>query len=229
MNDTRYMISETARMLQVEPHVLRYWEEELKIQVKRNEMGHRYYTDKDIQTFLRVKELKKSGMQLRAIRKMLDEQGETTEEEVLPTIREERVVPFVRPDSSGLQDTACENGDKLSEGYTLRNVRKSVAGGTLSENRETYENQSTKKHVFVEKDKPSGKQSKEDRFYQIMERLIDELNTEEGKEGRYRKLDEAIRRHQQSRKMVAAAMEDGKKEKKKEKSQKKIWKHKNKR
>ena len=109
MNDTRYMISETARMLQVEPHVLRYWEEELKIQVKRNEMGHRYYTDKDIQTFLRVKELKKSGMQLRAIRKMLDEQGETTEEEVLPTIREERVVPFVRPDSSGLQDTACEN------------------------------------------------------------------------------------------------------------------------
>ena len=68
MNDTRYMISETAKITQVEPHVLRYWEEELGLAIKRNEMGHRYYTEKDIQTFMDIKELKKKGMQLRAIR-----------------------------------------------------------------------------------------------------------------------------------------------------------------
>ena len=72
MNDTRYMISETAKITQVEPHVLRYWEEELGLAIKRNEMGHRYYTEKDIQTFMDIKELKKKGMQLRAIREIIN-------------------------------------------------------------------------------------------------------------------------------------------------------------
>ena len=46
---TRYMISDAAKKVSVEAHVLRYWEEELEITIARNEMGHRYYTDKDIQ------------------------------------------------------------------------------------------------------------------------------------------------------------------------------------
>ena len=51
MAETRYIISDAARMINVEPHVLRYWEEELAIQIPRNELGHRYYTDKEIQLF----------------------------------------------------------------------------------------------------------------------------------------------------------------------------------
>ena len=35
------MISDAAKMVDVESHVLRYWEEELKIDIPRNEMGHR--------------------------------------------------------------------------------------------------------------------------------------------------------------------------------------------
>ncbi|NBJ94123.1 helix-turn-helix domain-containing protein [Parablautia muri] len=66
-----YMISDAAKQIQVEAHVLRYWEEELKIPAKRNEMGHRYYTEEDIGTFRRVKELKEQGLQLKAIRQML--------------------------------------------------------------------------------------------------------------------------------------------------------------
>ena len=30
MNETRYLISEAAKLVQVESHVLRYWEEELE-------------------------------------------------------------------------------------------------------------------------------------------------------------------------------------------------------
>ena len=37
------LISDAAKKVQVESHVLRYWEEELKLPIKRNEMGHRYY------------------------------------------------------------------------------------------------------------------------------------------------------------------------------------------
>ena len=59
MKETRYLISETAKLVQVEPHVLRYWEEELGLSIKRNEMGHRYYTDKDLEIFQKIKELKK--------------------------------------------------------------------------------------------------------------------------------------------------------------------------
>ena len=38
MKKVRYMISDAANMMQVESHVLRYWEEELELDVPRNEM-----------------------------------------------------------------------------------------------------------------------------------------------------------------------------------------------
>ena len=70
-----YMISDAAKQVQVEPHVLRYWEEELEMPTKRNEMGHRYYTEEDIGQFKKIKELKEQGLQLKAIRHMLKNGG----------------------------------------------------------------------------------------------------------------------------------------------------------
>ena len=69
----RYMISDAAKLIDVESHVLRYWEEELDIQIPRNEMGHRYYTDYYIQAFRRIKELKEQGFLLKAIKIALPE------------------------------------------------------------------------------------------------------------------------------------------------------------
>lgn len=66
-----YLISDAAKQVQVESHVLRYWEEELKLPIKRNEMGHRYYTEEDIQRFREVRDLKEQGLQLKAIRNIL--------------------------------------------------------------------------------------------------------------------------------------------------------------
>lgn len=66
-----YMISDAAKQVKVEAHVLRYWEEELKLPVKRNEMGHRYYTEEDVEQFRKIKELKEQGMQLKGIRNIL--------------------------------------------------------------------------------------------------------------------------------------------------------------
>ena len=51
MSETRYMISDASRLVDVEAHVLRYWEEELGLPIGRNEMGHRYYTEEDIRLF----------------------------------------------------------------------------------------------------------------------------------------------------------------------------------
>lgn len=66
-----YLIKEAAKLVEVEAHVLRYWEEELGLKIKRNEMGHRYYDDTDIKVLKRVKELKERGIQLKAIKQLV--------------------------------------------------------------------------------------------------------------------------------------------------------------
>ena len=71
MAERRYSISQAGRLVGVENHVLRYWEDELDLQIGRNELGHRYYTGEDIQLFLNIKELKNRGLQLRAIHDLL--------------------------------------------------------------------------------------------------------------------------------------------------------------
>ena len=68
MEKVRYMISDAANIVHVESHVLRYWEDELELNIPRNEMGHRYYTKENIAEFQRIKELKEQGYQLKAIR-----------------------------------------------------------------------------------------------------------------------------------------------------------------
>ncbi len=73
MQEMRYMISDTAKKVEVEAHVLRYWEEELCLNIARNEMGHRYYTAKDIQVFQNIKKLKEQGFQLKTIKMVLPE------------------------------------------------------------------------------------------------------------------------------------------------------------
>ncbi len=71
MEKLRYMISDAAAAVNVETHVLRYWEEELELSVPRNEMGHRYYTKDNINEFLKIKELKEQGYQLKEIKNLL--------------------------------------------------------------------------------------------------------------------------------------------------------------
>ena len=65
------LISDAAKEVQVESHVLRYWEEELHLPIKRNEMGHRYYTKADVERFKQIKSMKERGLQLRAIKMIL--------------------------------------------------------------------------------------------------------------------------------------------------------------
>ena len=78
MESVRYMISDAANIVNVESHVLRYWEEELELNIPRNEMGHRYYTEENIRLFQHIKELKEQGVQLKAIKMLIPdlEKGE---------------------------------------------------------------------------------------------------------------------------------------------------------
>ena len=190
MKETRYLISETAKLVQVEPHVLRYWEEELGLSIKRNEMGHRYYTDKDLEIFQKIKELKKEGLQLKTIKEKLHEKDE------IPQVEEHRI------SGEGITKQQKTEPDFQEEQIQVKIVTP----------RKFLTEQSFEKKVEKQK-RRSEQPTKEERFQAIMERLIHDIELKERKEGRYRRLDEAIRRHQQSRKMVAATQENRKKKK----------------
>lgn len=65
MDKQRYMISDAAALVNVESHVLRYWEEELELTVPRNEMGHRYYTKENIEQFMKIKRMERAGLSVK--------------------------------------------------------------------------------------------------------------------------------------------------------------------
>lgn len=87
--ESRYSVRQAADITGVKPYVLRYWEDELELEIQRNEMGHRYYTEEDIQLFKNIKELKRRGLQLRAVKELLPELREEIQEEKITPVSEE--------------------------------------------------------------------------------------------------------------------------------------------
>ncbi len=69
--EKRYSISDASRQVEVENHVLRYWEEELALPIERNTKGHRFYKEGDIQMLKTIKDLKEQGFQLKAIKLLM--------------------------------------------------------------------------------------------------------------------------------------------------------------
>ncbi len=55
--DTRYTISDVSNKLQVSTNLLRKWEKYGYIVIKKDNRGHRYYTNKDINTLKSIKKM----------------------------------------------------------------------------------------------------------------------------------------------------------------------------
>lgn len=79
MEETTYTISQAAKIVGVEPYVLRFWEDELLLDIGRNAKGYRAYTDENITLLKKVKELKKE-YQLKDIRHMLVDKDQKMEQ-----------------------------------------------------------------------------------------------------------------------------------------------------
>ena len=168
MDKLRYMISDAAGLVNVEAHVLRYWEEELELEIPRNEMGHRYYTRENIQQFLKIKELKEQGYQLKAI-KMVIHNGKNPEEAAaLTTINQQPAASM----SGTVNYSSAE--DKMAQFRLLMSglVKEALAENNQELGREVGENVG-------------------DRVLKEMNYLMREQDEQE--EERYKKLDAAIR------------------------------------
>ena len=68
MGEVHYMISEAAKRVNMETHVLRHWEDELGLSIGRTEMGQRYSTEEDIRLFNCIRELKEQGILLKELK-----------------------------------------------------------------------------------------------------------------------------------------------------------------
>lgn len=95
--EPKYTVRQAEEMTGVKSYVLRYWEDELDLRILRNELGHRCYTRYDIQLFMNIKELKKRGLQLRAIRELIPQISRTA------------------PGSSASRIRLLENGTEILE------------------------------------------------------------------------------------------------------------------
>lgn len=140
MKERRYIISDASKLIEVESHVLRYWEEELGIDIPRNEMGHRYYTDYYIELFKRVKELKDGGFQLKAIKMLIPEltNMNTRENESIEGLREElfnRLTDYgeAAVDDSG-DNTFTGNGGNVNNTNNVNNAFANNGGNDIDNN-----------------------------------------------------------------------------------------------
>ena len=177
MKERRYIISDASKLIEVESHVLRYWEEELGIDIPRNEMGHRYYTDYYIELFKRVKELKDGGFQLKAIKMLIPEltNMNTRGNEGIEGLREElfnRLTDYgeAAVDDSGdnafannggndIDNNATVNDNNKTDNSTLSNVKDKTDNSTLSnvkDKEEIYNNEEHKSELVTTDNESQG-------------------------------------------------------------------------
>ena len=189
MDEKRYLISDAAKAVQAEPHVLRYWEEELELPIQRTELGHRYYTEEDIQTFQNIKELKERGFQLKAIKVLLPELKKRKGEPSDDLAELEQKIVSQGKEQPETNITLLPLNPDLDKFQQFEEIMTSLFRQTLKENNEELENRIS------------------DSVLQGMDMRIQ--MREEKEEERFRRLDETIRLHQKNGNLVAAAREPG--------------------
>ncbi len=189
------MIKDAAKNLGVESHVLRYWEEELGLEIKRNSMGHRYYDERDIKMFQEVKELRDRGFSLKDIKDGIEKQKEKLKGEKEQEKAQEAKIQSAKecfgdlPVKKVVVD-ATEQQLKVVDFKTaqLQTIMNKIVANALKEN----------KDIITSSIKSELTSDVMRQFDTVMR------EKEEREEARYRKLDETIRMLQRSNDEVAA-------------------------
>ncbi|MBQ8596273.1 MAG: MerR family transcriptional regulator [Lachnospiraceae bacterium] len=225
-----FMISDASKQVEVEAHVLRYWEDELQLPVKRNEMGHRYYTREDIKLFQRIKEWKEQGLQLKAIRNML-KTGTLKEPMVMFGMNKQSVEEKAGPEETYIEESG---GTDLARRHVIMVKKGEVVQSSIAPlQEETREQKSLRLQQLLSEMIAQAVQSNNRELCQeIKESLLKELDyqfrlQEEKEDERemqrvtrqeehYRQIDELIR----SRNPRGKGMTDKKEMKQKEKEEK---------
>lgn len=226
MDEQVYTISQVAKTVGESTSVLRYWEDVLEIRVNRNPKGYRCYTGYDIQLFLNIKELKKRGLKLDAIRELIPRiyqygpGAPKSKTRLLEDSGEEYTPDFEDAENQEMQSAEIwdEAQVQMAEDIELEETQEIQEEEHTEAAREA---QAVQEAPFAREWIPAGKEPEESvhsihrpedfrmvEFQNILEKLIAQGMKEKNQEElRIRKLDEKIRFHQQGLKQVAAAQE----------------------
>lgn len=190
MGEVHYMISEAAKQVDVETHVLRYWEEELDIPIERTGMGHRYYTEENIRLFQCIKELKAQGLMLKELK------------EVLPEILKTKQAMEKR---SSMKETA-EEKQKEDRQELVRSAQAEVFTGVFDEHTDQIQKMFGKivRDAMNENNEileEALSRAVSDKVMKEMDYLLQTKERQE--EERFQKLDHLIRQQQTMRKEAA--------------------------
>lgn len=199
MGEKRYIISDASKLIDVESHVLRYWEEELNIEIPRNEMGHRYYTEYYINLFKKIKELKDSGFQLKAIKMVLSDLMNENEDNNQDKIYTKTITNISSVHEKNKENLSLNINDKM---VYFKKVMGEIVSDAVKENNQT---------IFDAMHENSRDMS--ETIIKQMDYLL--RLKEEQEEERFKKFDEIIRNYQKSQKETAAG---------KDKKRKRRWK-----
>ena len=196
------LISDAAKEVRVESHVLRYWEEELHLPIKRNELGHRYYTVEDVERFKRIKSMKERGLQLKAI-KMILKDGKLDvlpSEEVATTQLERATEPYMAIDIVGSRSgqEMLTDESKEEKAKRLQWLLQQLIRETLRENNQELCRE-IKESVVKELDYQFRNQEERD---EERERRLEKRNEEY-----YKKMDELLRKKSRGRFTVSDKQE----------------------
>lgn len=189
--EKRYSISDASRQVEVENHVLRYWEEELLLPIERNTKGHRFYKESDIQTLKTIKDLKEQGFQLKAIKLLMpdidrvrtmnpQEVYQLREELNQQVLREEEVqdknvVPIQSTNQAKTPvKKSSEEKMKQFENMLMRMVSRAVNENEQETEKRIYEAVSTKlmkemDYLMREKEEVQEKQM------ELLQQILDEV------------------------------------------------------
>ena len=197
MEQVRYMISDAANIVAVESHVLRYWEDELELTVPRNEMGHRYYTQENVDEFLRIKQLKEEGYQLKAIKLLLQQEKQGGLHKDTTVVSEHVTKPRpMRAEPVGVT-TPVQKEVHLPEKKQPEPVTAPVQMSP-QERMEQFQNLMTQivRNAMADNNEDLSKNI----GTEVGDRVLKEMNylmrmQDEQEEERFKKLDEAIRSH----------------------------------
>jgi DNA-binding transcriptional MerR regulator len=215
-------IKEAAKALDIKEHVLRYWEEELNLNISRNDMGYREYSDRDVEMFKNISMLRHQGLGLKEIRDgIIATRLHTVKDEAsaeLPqdshTAGSDRTCPS---DGTDIPDgTSPNNGTGLNDGTSLPDEIKVVDFKTAQlqsiMNRIVANAFKENKDILVSslmEEFKSNKAISSTLRGELTEDVMKQLDLilkeqEERDEARFRKLDETIRQLQNARSEVAA-------------------------
>lgn len=199
------MISDAAKEVRVESHVLRYWEEELHLPIRRNELGHRYYTEDDVELFKQIKSMKEGGLQLKAI-KMILKDGKLNV--VTPEESDIREGHDPENQRDGGYTQGEESSDQVTHGMAIQIVSSREIDSSVQDEREEKAKrlqwllQQLIRETLQENNRELCREIKEsvvkelDYQFRVQEEREEERNSlrEKREEEHYQKLDELLRK-----------------------------------